>query len=38
MDEAAHHHADLGGVRLHYVTMGQRFPVALLQHLLAFVV
>jgi pimeloyl-ACP methyl ester carboxylesterase len=26
----AHHHADLGDVRLHYVTAGQGFPVVLL--------
>ena len=30
MDEIAHHHADLGDVRLYYVTMGQGFPVVLL--------
>jgi len=25
-----HHHADLGDVRLHYVTAGSGFPVVLL--------
>jgi pimeloyl-ACP methyl ester carboxylesterase len=30
MDEVMHHHADLGDVALHYVTMGQGFPVVLL--------
>ena len=30
MDEIAHHHADLGDVRLHYVTVGEGFPVVLL--------
>jgi pimeloyl-ACP methyl ester carboxylesterase len=30
MDEVTHHRADLGDVQLHYVTMGQGFPVVLL--------
>jgi pimeloyl-ACP methyl ester carboxylesterase len=30
MQQVTHHHADLGDVRLHYVTMGQGFPVVLL--------
>jgi pimeloyl-ACP methyl ester carboxylesterase len=30
MDEVTHHHADLGDMRLHFVTMGQGFPVVLL--------
>ena len=30
MQQVIHHHADLGDVRLHYVTMGHGFPVVLL--------
>jgi pimeloyl-ACP methyl ester carboxylesterase len=30
MQQVTHHHADLGDVQLHYVTMGEGFPVVLL--------
>ena len=30
MDDLTHHNAELGDVRLHYVTMGEGFPVVLL--------